>query len=457
MGHTLLFLLSVFILWSCADNDVNTHPNAAQGKPYDPSQPTVISSFTPSEGKIREKVVIEGSNFGNDTSRVRVYFYDGTKNRKATIIHMTDNAIFCLAPRQNAGKENKIKVAIDGGEPVVAEQPFAYEAVEAVSTILSEVTNGKEEGKLSEVSFDYANGVGYIGDEALIVSESSNESQRIRYVSIQDNNSFILQKGIVGGKPAVSKDYSKAYIATQKPPYTIYMYSRDAGWMPSRLGEIGTLPSDDQTENFINALVIAEDESKLYFCSTKGQFGYFDINTKKSVILNEHMNISTSYQTMMTGGYHAMERTNYMVYSPVEKCFYISVAPAFTIYKSTLEGEASEFCGKINVTRAEDGDISDATFVMPHGMAIDADGNIYVTDGSRSGGHFIRKINIETRYVSTVAGRAVSGLPDRNSVTDGVTPLDAVLRLPTDICFDGGGGFYFTDGWGRRLRKYAIE
>ncbi len=440
---------------SCANGDVNTHPNAPNGKPYDPSQPTLITSFSPLEGKIREKIVIEGSNLGNDTSRTKVYFFDGTKDREATIINLTDKAIYCLAPRQNVGENNRIKVVIDGKDSVVAEKPFSYSAVEAVSTILSNVTNGKEEGKLSEVAFDYANGVCYVGDEAMIVTEPY--ANRIRYVSIKENNSLILQKGIQGGKPAVSKDRSVVYIATQQPPYTIYMYSKSAGWMPSRLGEIGTLPGDDQTENFINSLVLTDEGDKLYFCSTKGQFGYYDLNSRKRVILKEKIDISTDYKTMMTGGYIAFERTNYMVYSPVEKCFYISVAPAFTIYKSTLDGEATVFTGKSNVTRAEDGDIDDATFVMPHGMAVDADGNIYVADGSRAGGHFIRKINIETRYVSTVAGKAVSGLPALNNVTDGVTPLDAVLRLPTDICYDGEGGFYFTDGWGRRLRKYAIE
>jgi DNA-binding beta-propeller fold protein YncE len=94
---------------------------------------------------------------------------------------------------------------------------------------------------------------------------------------------------------------------------------------------------------------------------------------------------------------------------------------------------------------------------MPHGMTVDVDGNIYVTDGSRARGQSIRKISIHSGYVSTVAGQKINSLPAETSLVDGRTPAEAIFRLPRDIAFDGGGAFYIVDGWGRRLRKYAIE
>lgn len=47
----------------------------------------------------------------------------------------------------------------------------------------------------------------------------------------------------------------------------------------------------------------------------------------------------------------------------------------------------------------QDGNIKDATFVCPQGIAMDRNGDLYVTDSDR-----IRKISIRLRIVQTIAG-----------------------------------------------------
>jgi hypothetical protein len=41
---------------------------------YDPSQPVELTSFRPDSGRIREMVLLDGKNFGSDASKIKVYF-----------------------------------------------------------------------------------------------------------------------------------------------------------------------------------------------------------------------------------------------------------------------------------------------------------------------------------------------------------------------------------------------
>lgn len=57
-----LVLALLFLIGSCKDSD----DNKTTGATYDPNQPVTVESFMPVEGKLREKVIVKGSNFGTD-------------------------------------------------------------------------------------------------------------------------------------------------------------------------------------------------------------------------------------------------------------------------------------------------------------------------------------------------------------------------------------------------------
>ena len=63
-----LVLALLFLLGSCIDCDDNN----TTGATYDPNQPVTVESFMPVEGKLREKVIVKGSKFGTDKSKVKV-------------------------------------------------------------------------------------------------------------------------------------------------------------------------------------------------------------------------------------------------------------------------------------------------------------------------------------------------------------------------------------------------
>ena len=97
---------------------------------------------------------------------------------------------------------------------------------------------------------------------------------------------------------------------------------------------------------------------------------------------------------------------------------------------STLAGTGAG--GNIN------GDGTTATFNRPYGLAIDAAGNLYVTD---QGNYAVRKLT-SAGVVSTLVG---------NSVTTGL------LNTPTGIAVDSQGALYIADKSGRILTITAAN
>jgi DNA-binding beta-propeller fold protein YncE len=92
---------------------------------------------------------------------------------------------------------------------------------------------------------------------------------------------------------------------------------------------------------------------------------------------------------------------------------------------------------------------SQASFRFPAGVAIAADGAIYVAD---SDNHVIRRIenNPPTWFVSTYAGR----MQEPGSV-DSDDPLSARFNRPMALAIDGSGNLYVAEMFGNRIRKIA--
>jgi sugar lactone lactonase YvrE len=412
------------LLWlaSCGDNKSDNGQAA-----YDPAAPVALETFMPDSGRIREKVIIKGENFGNDKSQVKVYFLDELTEREATVIGVDNNTIYCLAPRQLGG-DNQIKIVVHDKE-AIAPNTFHYSIAENVSTISGSASvTGLVDGTLSEARFSYIQGVGALGNESVLVFQRDNPS--VRYVSIPDNTVITVHNGFRGGKPAVSKDKTRVYAVMQLAPHTIYMYTKASGWAPTRIGQLGN------TYGNVRGLALDKDEEYLYFCDAVGVFGRYHIATQQVETLNAS-----------TGAAEA--NGNYLIYNPRDDYFYVSCASKVGIYKISPDGsEVISYAG-FNGILVRDGYVEDCAFAQPNGITLDEDGNIYVTDGFN--GYVIRKISILNNYVSTIAGAVnVAGQVDGN-------PLDARFNYPYDIDNDGEGNFWIIEGWGCAVRKYAIE
>jgi len=117
------------------------------------------------------------------------------------------------------------------------------------------------------------------------------------------------------------------------------------------------------------------------------------------------------------------------------------------IRKITTAGEVSVLAGSGD-PKSEDGEGTEASFNGPIGIAVDQrNGDVYVADLS---GHKIRKITQQGR-VSTVAGNGNRGM------ADGVGG-HVMLHHPRGLCFsEKGECLYIADSSNHRIRKLDIK
>ena len=86
------------------------------------------------------------------------------------------------------------------------------------------------------------------------------------------------------------------------------------------------------------------------------------------------------------------------------------------------------------------GDGSQATAAQlnsPHGVALDGDGNIYIANALT---HSVRKVDADTKIISTVAGNGTQGFSG-----DGGQATAAQLNFPHSLALDGDGNLYIAD------------
>ena len=422
-----LVLTLLFLIGSCKDSD----DNKTTGATYDPNQPVTVESFMPVEGKLREKVIVKGSNFGTDKSKVKVYFVDEAAERLSTVIGIDNNTLYCLAPRQLPGG-NRIKVIVDGKE-VTTDGTFKYEQAQNVSTISGSASkDGNDDGDLASAKFKYMWGIAAVGNNTVLAYQR--DDPRVRLISVDDNKVTTVHPGFKGGKPAITKDKQRVYSIGWEGTHTVYVYMKASGWAPTRIGQLGSTFSGK-----IGAVALDETEEWLYFVDSNKNFGRFNVKTQE-VTLIKQLELSGSLGT---------NPGPYLIYYFVDSNFYMSDQNLSSVYKITPDGECEWFCGSATQKRVQDGLREEALFAQPNGMTVDEDGNFYIVDGFK--GYCLRKLDILDGYVSTVAGQV-----DVASQIDG-TPLEATFNYPYDICYDGEGGYWIAEAWGKAIRKYAVE
>jgi sugar lactone lactonase YvrE len=113
------------------------------------------------------------------------------------------------------------------------------------------------------------------------------------------------------------------------------------------------------------------------------------------------------------------------------------------IRKISPLGVVSTFAGVAGSDGYADGTATTAKFYNPYGVAVDAGGNVYVTEYNN---HLIRKIT-PSGVVSTVAGAELSA-----AYVDG-TGTAARFNNPNGVAVDTSGNLYLADYNNFRIRK----
>jgi sugar lactone lactonase YvrE len=89
-----------------------------------------------------------------------------------------------------------------------------------------------------------------------------------------------------------------------------------------------------------------------------------------------------------------------------------------------------------------------ATLRYPTAIALDSAGNLYIAD---SDNHRIRKVNRSTGIITTVAGNGIAGYSGDGDIATG-----ASLSSPTGIVIDRAGNLLIADRGNNRIRKVNI-
>ena len=121
---------------------------------------------------------------------------------------------------------------------------------------------------------------------------------------------------------------------------------------------------------------------------------------------------------------------------------YVTDNDNHTIRKITPAGVVTTLAGTAGAWGSDDGTGADARFQNPHGVAVDGDGNVYVTDSRDA----IRKIT-PAGVVTTWAGTAQEG-----GFVDGIGP-SARFNSPSGVAVDGVGNVYVADRSNHAIRK----
>jgi sugar lactone lactonase YvrE len=115
----------------------------------------------------------------------------------------------------------------------------------------------------------------------------------------------------------------------------------------------------------------------------------------------------------------------------------------YAIRKIAPDGRVTTLAGCMGEPGSTDGTGNAARFDKPQGVAVDASGNVYVSD---SGNHTIRKVTADGA-VTTFAGR-----PGEQGHADGAG-REARFRSPSGVAVDGGGNVYVADSYNHVIRK----
>src|SRR5690554_4148474 len=98
-------------------------------QPHDINQPIVVTDFYPTAGGAKDKILLNGSNFGTDASQIEVYF----NHAKAAVVSSSGDRIYAIVPRL-PGANPVIKVVV-GERSVTYDGTFDYTPQAQVTTV----------------------------------------------------------------------------------------------------------------------------------------------------------------------------------------------------------------------------------------------------------------------------------------------------------------------------------
>lgn len=412
-------------------------------KAYDPSQPVDLTTFSPSEGGVRSKVLLDGSNFGSDTSKIRVYF----NKAKASVISSNGDRIYAIVPRL-PGHNCVISVIVDG-DSVAYDNTFTYNVTATVSTVTGNGTMDNVAGTLAEAEV-HCRYVAVDGEDNVFASFRDNgyglfrinERQNIVAIVIETEKSVLVPNAVT-----VDPLTNMVAIAPDGIKEQYFTFDPNEAWAPREqaikytTAESNSIKDGDRWKNFMNFCTY---DSCIYTRNRDGTVTRIHRDTKEPDVFpkatpaggtNYGQAFGTKYPWRLYFSFHSNTPgfQHCIAYLDVRKLG----TPEGDLVKVTAAGAHGH----------RDGPVDQALFDYPRQLAFDQDGNMFVAD---YGNHCIRMISADG-IVETVAGQpGVAGYRDGG-------PDEALFNHPWGVAVDKDGVVYISDWGNARIRKLVIE
>lgn len=411
-----------------------------EGFTHDESSPITIDQLLPEKGSGGTEILINGSNFTTDTSKVEV-----TLNGKPLkVIGVNGKQMMVVVPKK-AGS-GVITVTIDG-KSATSKTAFTYEFTRTVTTLAGSGVAGFANGQGTDASFNFTGEPWYrcsgiVVDDNLNVYVADVGNRCIRKIDKDGNvSTFAGSPGNAGyqdGKGTAAK-FSLVYGLGIDNLGNVY--SADPGnWDIRKITPDGTAT----TLGFANQdpwnVTFDKKTGNLFYSSSGGvaniyQFTPAGVSTQVVSGVNQPSALAVDNQGdlfVTVYGDHVIKK-------------YVPGTPAWT-------GSVVAGSGAVGYL---DGPATTAKFASPWGMCIDADNNLLIAGNGANGStsnpdQSIRFVNGTTYEVSTFAGSGIAGN------VNGVGKA-AAFSAPAGVAVDKNGTVYVLDRNNNSIRKIVSE
>lgn len=421
--YYLLLLLSILVFSSCSKDKTFEH---------DAASPIVIDKFTPATGGAGTEVLIYGSNFSLDTSRVTVT----VNGVRAYVEGVLEDRILIVVPRK-AGS-GKISVTIDG-QAGASKEDFNYQTSYLVSTLAGNGSAGYADGKGQAAAFNFGNrcGLDIDADGNLYVAEA--ENHRIRKVAPDGTVTTLAGSGkneYTEGKGTEASFYLPMDVVVDKDG-NIFT-SDPAAWTIRKITPDGTT----SLVGFMEAWGIGIDkrDNTLYYVDARSNGSVYKVKPDGSA---DQIITGLSYPSDVA------------VDSKGNLFVVVNGSSVIQEYKYGT-WEKGVTIGQSGATGLVNGPANTAKFEYPWMIATDAHDNLYVAgngtwDGSSvNTNQCIRFIAAGTWQVSTYTGGSTAGFADGAGAA-------ALFYAPTGVTVGKDGTVYVVDRRNNRIRKVIAE
>ncbi|MBZ4191695.1 IPT/TIG domain-containing protein [Niabella beijingensis] len=403
---------------------------------YDPSKPVVIDHFTPDSGGVSTQMLIYGSNFGTDTSLIKVYVND----KRAPLIGSTGSVLYVLVPSKAGTGDVKVVMGRDADlKEIKAASAFQYIFRPSVSTLAGFKNERGEspivDGDIKIAQFEEPYWLCFDQHKNIYLLE---EYRGLRFI----DSALTTVKTLFRVGNGLGRPRTLAFNPTWDTLYLTNDQGDDRGISTAVL-----TPASGFTR--WNALIYSKQ------CNggdVQPQTGDYFFNSYANGQVYKWDRATRTVKELYRVGDNQWEFN--IQFAPSGDFAYMVAVNRHYILKATYNRQTRtleapvHFVGQRSSNGYRDGVGTSALFNEPHQGAFDEFDNFYVCDRVN---HCIRKITPDG-VVTTFAGR-----PNQPGYSDGAL-RDAQFDRPVGIIYNKENGtFYIADQINRRIRTITTE